>query len=238
MKKSSGKRTRFLPKGLEILHEDRDVLVVEKPAGMLTVATESDRVNTVYYALSDYVRKGTAKSKNRIYVIHRLDRETSGLLVFAKNEQAREQLRQQWPTMNKTFLAVVHGTPKHTEGEISSYLAENRAYKVYSTRDKTKGKWAETSYRLLKQSPEFALLELSVTVLRKHQLRVHLAEAGHPVVGDRKYGREGKRFKRLALHCQQLSFIHPYSGEKCTFSTRRPARLTKLVDGYRPDRPE
>ena len=139
--------------------------------------------------LTDYVRKHSARSRKRVFVVHRLDRETSGVLIFAKSEEAKVRLQDRWKETKKTYLAAVHGKCDKMSETITSYLAENKAYFVYATSDPAQGKLAETAYRVLKQTRRFALLEVDLVTGRKNQIRVHLAGIGHPVVGDRKYGR-------------------------------------------------
>ena len=185
-------RPGLLPHGLVILHEDRDILVVDKPAGLLTVGTERDKSHTAYYILTDYVRKGCARSRNRVFIVHRLDRETSGVLVFAKSEEAKRRLQSEWDETEKTYLAVVHGHCRKSEDTITTYLAENKAYVMYSTPDPAKGKLSRTAYKVLKQAKAFALLEVNLLTGRKNQVRVHLAGIGHPIAGDREvWPREG-----------------------------------------------
>ena len=144
-----GKRSRpgILPHGLVILHEDRDILVVDKPAGLLTIGTESDKSRTAYFILTDYVRKGSARSRNRVFIVHRLDRETSGVLVFAKSEEAKLRLQGEWGETEKKYLAVVHGRCRKSAETITTYLAENKAHVVYSTPDPAKGKLSHTAYQ-------------------------------------------------------------------------------------------
>lgn len=226
--------SRFLPRGLTILYEDDDILVVDKPAGLLTIATEREKARTAYYALTDYVRKGNPRSRKRLFIVHRLDRETSGVLVFAKTEDAKFRLQNRWDEASKHYLALVHGRVERPSGTITSYLAENRAHLVYSTNDATAGKPSTTAYRVLRQTEWFSLLEVDLLTGRKHQIRVHLAEIGHPVVGDDKYGRPGgsrgrqaprkslRRADRLALHAKSISFPHPVSGEQLTFEAPLP----------------
>jgi len=220
---------RFLPHGLAILHEDRDVLVVDKPAGLLTMGTDSDKTRTAYFFLTDYIRKGQSKSRNRIFIVHRLDRETSGIVIFAKNAESKFRLQDQWQDTEKKYLAVVHGQCAKTSGTITTYLAENKAHIVYSTRDRAKGKLARTAYRVLKQTKDFALLELDLLTGRKHQLRVHLAGIGHAVVGDQKYGSRDRDHPRLALHARSISFNHPYNGQRVTFESKVPIYFNQLV---------
>jgi RluA family pseudouridine synthase len=222
---------RPLPRGLVILHEDRDIIVVDKPAGLLTVGTDSDKSRTAYFVLTNYVRKGHARSRNRIFIVHRLDRETSGVLVFAKTEEAQFRLQTQWQETEKQYLAVVHGRCKKPSDTIATYLAENKAHVVYSTTDPTQGKPARTAYKVLKQTKDFALLEVDLLTGRKNQIRVHLAGIGHPIVGDKKYGRERDSHGRLALHARTISFKHPASGKRLTFSARVPGHLSNLVGG-------
>jgi len=220
---------RYQPKGLPILHEDRDLIVVEKPSGLLSIGTERDKTRTVHSLLNDYVRKGDPRSRQRVYIVHRLDRETSGILVLAKSEAAKIFLQGHWQETEKRYLAVVHGTLSAKAGTIASYLAENSALTVYSTADQTLGKWSQTEYRVLKEARGLSLLDIRLLSGRKHQIRVHLAEQGHPVVGDRKYGKGGDGHAVLALHAHTLSFTHPVNGRRLTFATAIPERFTRLV---------
>jgi tRNA pseudouridine32 synthase/23S rRNA pseudouridine746 synthase/23S rRNA pseudouridine1911/1915/1917 synthase len=229
MHKHSNPSTKFLPRGLVLLHEDRDILVVDKPAGLLTMGTDSDKTRTAYFILTDYVRKGYSKSRNRIFIVHRLDRETSGILIFAKNIEAKLCLQDQWRETEKKYLAVVHGQCDRKAETISTYLAENKARVVYSTSDTTKGKLARTAYKVLKQTKDLALLEVDLLTGRKHQIRVHLAGIGHAVVGDEKYGKGDRGHLRLALHARSISFKHPFSGTRLTFETKVPVYFNQLV---------
>ncbi len=224
-------KKRRLPKELELIYEDKDILVINKPAGLLTVGTQTDKTRTVYYILTDYVRKGSLQSRKQIFTVHRLDQWTSGVLVFAKSEEVKQLLQAQWKNTVKKYIAVVHGRLAEKEGIIKSYLAENKTYIVYSTNDESKGKLAQTAYKVLKETGRFSLLEITLLTGRKNQIRVHMADKGHPVVGDRKYGgKTTDRYKRLALHSKSISFKHPSSGEQMTFDTKVPDFLYKLMD--------
>ncbi len=229
MHKNAKGNTKFLPKGLEILFEDRDIILVNKPSGLLTISTEREKSKTAYAALTDYVKKGSLESRNRIYIVHRLDRDTSGILVFAKTEDAKEQLQENWEQIQKKYIAVTHGHWEKSEGKISSYLAENKELIVYSTKDKTVGKLSHTSYKVLNTSKFYSLVEIDLLTGRKNQIRVHFADEDHPVVGDTKYGEENKKYMRLALHAFSIRFQHPYSGKEMYFEAEIPTFLTDLV---------
>jgi RluA family pseudouridine synthase len=229
MSRPSRPNPKSLPQGLVIIHEDRDIIVVDKPPGLLTMGTDKEKSRTAYFVLTDYVRKGYAKSRKRIFIVHRLDRDTSGILVFAKSEEAKLRLQGQWEETKKKYLAVVHGKFESGSDTITTYLVENKAHNVYSTSDATKGKLSHTAYKVLKETKDFALLEVDLLTGRKHQIRVHLADIGHPVVGDRKYGKGNEARMRLALHARSISFRHPFSGEQLTFETKAPAYFNKLI---------
>ena len=219
---------KYQPKGLTILHEDLDIIVVEKPCGLLSIGTDRDKSRTVHTILNEYVRKGDPRSRNRVYIVHRLDRETSGILILAKSEAAKIFLQGHWQETDKRYLTVVHGTLDPKSGTISSYLAENSALTVYSTQDPALGKLSLTEYAVLKEAKGLSLLEIRLHTGRKHQIRVHLSEQGHPVAGDRKYGKNDG-YPTLALHARSISFTHPVSGRRLFFETGIPDLFTRLV---------
>lgn len=214
---------------MTILHEDRDILVVVKPAGLLTIGSERDKSRTAHALLNDYVRKGDGKSRNRVYVVHRLDQDTSGVLLFARSEAAKQFLQEHWPATDKHYLAIVHGHPVPPQGTISSHLVENAAHRVYSTPLAGKGKLAHTAYQVLQESRGVSLVEVHLLTGRKHQIRVHFAEQGHPVLGDRKYGPAAPAAQRLALHARSLSFVHPFSLRTMTFDTGMPEDFVRIL---------
>ncbi len=220
------------PKGVALLYEDADIIVVDKPCGLLTMGTERDKSRTVHSILNDYVRKGNSKSRNRVYIVHRLDRDTSGILLFAKSEQAKLFLQSDWNNTTKIYLTVVFGHLEQPQGTISSYLAENAALMVYSTPDPSKGKLSHTAYTLVKEHKGLSLLQVRLLTGRKHQIRVHFAEKGHPLVGDRKYGQGHAAYANLALHARSIAFTHPVSGARLHFKTPIPALFTRLVGAF------
>ena len=220
---------KYQPKGITILHEDKDVIVVEKPCGLLTMGTDRDKTRTVHTIVNEYVRKGDPRSRNRAYIVHRLDRDTSGILILAKSEAAKIFLQGHWEETDKRYLTIVHGRLMPKAGTISSYLAENSAFTVYSTPDPALGKLSHTEYTVLKEIKDFSLLEIHLLTGRKHQIRAHLSEKGNPVVGDRKYGKGNDGCSNLALHARSISFTHPVSGRRQTFETAVPDFFTRLV---------
>ena len=221
---------RYQPKGYEILYEDKDIVVGNKEPGYLTVSALLNKDNTIHSALNQYVRKGNPKSHKRVYVVHRLDQATSGVLLFAKSEPVQLFLKDNWSKAKKYYYAVVHGRLKNKEGLISSYLAEDEDYFIHSSQHKHDGKLAKTGYTVEKETARFSLLKIDLLTGRKNQIRVHLADEGHPVVGDTKYGDGNDKHKRLALHAHSLSFFHPMTGKPVNFEAPIPEYFNKLLD--------
>ncbi len=228
-KTSSNVPKKYQPRGLTILYEDKDIIVVDKMSGLLTISTDSIKDNTAYYRLNHYVRKGNQKSRNQVFIVHRLDRDTSGLLVFAKSEEVKKFLQEEWQKFSKTYYAVVCGNLVEKEGILTSYLAENSAHRVYSVNDPSKGKFAKTGYKVIRESPRYSLLEIALFTGRKHQIRVHLAEKGFPLAGDKIYGIKDDGAKRLMLHASTLTILHPFSKVEMTFKAEIPASFNSLL---------
>jgi 23S rRNA pseudouridine1911/1915/1917 synthase len=213
---------------IPIVFEDESVIIVDKPAGLLTMATDAERSKTVYAALREYLNRKTPRET--LFIVHRLDREASGLLVFAKTTQAKERLQDQFKnhTAGRRYIVVVEGRVKADDFTVRSYLTENAAYRVYSTRNKKIGKLAVTHVHVLKRSAKTTTLEVRLETGRKHQIRVHLAESGHPIVGDKNYGTGANPIRRLALHGAHLEFRHPLTGKRMTFHTAHPRTFDVL----------
>jgi tRNA pseudouridine32 synthase/23S rRNA pseudouridine746 synthase/23S rRNA pseudouridine1911/1915/1917 synthase len=228
----SKRRVRPLALGLTILYEDRDVLLVDKPAGVLSMASERERERTAYFVMMDYVRKGNPKSHNRVFIVHRLDRETSGVLLLAKSEDAKRKLQENWEDADKRYLAVVRGRVKQDKGTIESYLAENVAHMVYCTDDHTRGKLARTDYRVIKRTESRTLVQVRLLTGRKNQIRVHFADQGHAIIGDRKYGDKKDPVRQLALHALAIEFPHPHSGELVRCTAPVPRLFENLVGPF------
>lgn len=219
------------PRGLTILYEDREILVVDKINGLLTIGTDREKEKTAHFLLNEYVKKGNHRSRNRVFIVHRLDRDTSGLLIFAKSENSKRYLQENWPTFSKSYFTIVQGQLAEKEGVITSYLLESKAFRVYSVDDPQKGKLAQTGYKVIKESGNFSLLEIQLLTGRKNQIRVHLAEKGHPVHGDKIYGNEDKGVKRLALHSASLKITHPVTRKEMNFTTGIPTYFKAVMKG-------
>jgi len=222
-------RRRHQPQGITLLYDDNDILVVDKSAGLLTIGTDNERRKTAYALLTDYVKKGNDKSKARLFIVHRLDQDTSGVLLLAKTEAAKIKLQQNWEQNTKIYQAIAHGQFKEPAGELRSYLTENQAFYVYSTSDTTLGKLCITQYQVIKERNNLSLLALTLVTGRKHQIRVQLADAGHPLFGDKRYGQKDPKEKRLALHAQSLAFVHPTTGQPVRFEAKTPGMFRQLM---------
>jgi 23S rRNA pseudouridine1911/1915/1917 synthase len=216
---------RYLPKlppGLEILFEDDVLLVVHKPSGLLTVATPDEREQTAYAYLRQYLQG--LKPRQSLYIVHRLDKFASGVLVFAKTENVQSRLKDIFSRhdIQRRYWAIVEGKVEQNSGTIRSYLAEGKSFRMYSVRDGKQGKPAVTHYRVLRRFPNLSALEVTLETGRKNQIRVHLSEIGHPVVGDLTYGGVADPLGRLGLHAFHLGFIHPTRNEPVEFTVAPP----------------
>ena len=213
---SFGKKRKFLAEGVEILYDDRDLVVVSKPAGLLSVDTDDGQGTSLHKILKKQPKV------QKVYPVHRLDRGTSGVLVYAYTERAREGLKGQFydHSIERVYCAIVEGTPEPAEGTWISNLCEDANYVMRST--DIGGKRAVTHYKVVRSSKKYSLLEVKLETGKKNQIRVHCSDAGHPIVGDEKYGATLSPFKRLGLHAEKLGFLHPITGKQLTFSVAVP----------------
>ncbi|MDE6154065.1 MAG: RluA family pseudouridine synthase [Muribaculaceae bacterium] len=220
---------RFYNRRVQLVYEDDDIIVINKGYGLLSMGNDKVREGTAYSILKDYVK--WQDPRNKIFIVHRLDRDTSGLMMFARNPQAKEAMQHNWNNMvlERKYLAVVEGKVDDDEGEVRSYLAENSQYEVYSTNNPNEGQLAVTRYKVLKRANGYSLLEVSLDTGRKNQIRVHMKDLGHPIAGDRKYGARTSPIHRLALHAQTLRFAHPITRTLMSFSTPVPASFASMV---------
>lgn len=220
---------KYQPKGFEILHEDLDIIVGNKAAGLLTVAAKWERENTVHNLLNQWVRKGNPRSSKCVHVVHRLDQATSGLLIFAKTEEVQQFLKNNWKNTVKTYYAIVHGKLEKKSDTIQSYLSEDEDYVVHSSQAEGEGKLAITEYTVLKETDKFSLVKINLVTGKKNQIRVHMAEIGHPLVGDSKYGKGTTPFKNLMLHSAELEITHPHSKARLKFKAPVPAHFRNII---------
>jgi 23S rRNA pseudouridine1911/1915/1917 synthase len=218
-------------RGLTVLFEDSHLIVINKQAGLLSMATNKERDRTAYGILSGYVKK--ENPNNKIFIIHRLDRETSGVMMFAKSEKVQQLMQESWnaTTKQRTYVALVEGVPRPSQGKISSYLHESKALIVYSSQNPDNGQLSITNYTTLKTTPKYALLALELETGRKNQIRVHMQDIGHPIVGDDKYGAKTDPIGRLGLHAEVLAFEHPITGEPMRFDAPVPKSFLSLMKG-------
>src|SRR5207247_5771740 len=200
------------PRGLGLVHEDAAIVVVDKQPGLLSMATERERERTAYRLLWAYL--AAQRPRARPFIVHRLDRETSGLLVFAKTPEAKQRLQAQFEarTVERIYVALVKGHVRRESGMLETRLSEDRSLRVHTARG-PEGRTAITNYRVLSRGQDTTRLELSLGTGRRRQIRVQLAAIGHPIVGDREHGGPGGQFRRLCLHATRLGFAHPVSGK-------------------------
>lgn len=219
----------FYNRRLKIVYEDDDIIVVNKGYGLLSMGTDKIKEGTAYSILRDYLK--WKDPRNKLFIVHRLDRDTSGLMVFAKSEEAKNRLQHNWNNMviSRKYLAVVEGKPEPEEGVVRSYLAENSRFEVYSTDKPEEGQLAITRYKTLRSRNGYSLMEVSLDTGRKNQIRVHMKDLGHPIAGDRRYGAKSSPIHRMALHAQTLRFVHPMTRKDMNFSTPVPASFAKMV---------
>ncbi|MEO7933718.1 MAG: RluA family pseudouridine synthase [Chthoniobacterales bacterium] len=214
--------------GIKIYFEDAHILVIDKPSNLLSIASEAEPEKTAYFQLTEYLRQGQAKAKERVWIVHRLDRETSGLMIFAKTPQAKETLQSNWDQAEKKYEAVAENRMKLDSGTFDSHLDETNPYKVHSAPESDVTRYAVTHFRVLARTTWRTLVELTLGTGRRHQIRVHLSDAGHPIIGDNKYGAVSDPAKRLGLHATSLRFPHPVTGKEMHFTSPLPKALANL----------
>jgi 23S rRNA pseudouridine1911/1915/1917 synthase len=216
------------PIGLKILYEDDDILVINKESGLLSIAAGEEKELTAHHQLMEYVRR--SHPKNRVFIVHRLDRDTSGVMLFAKNEKVKQALQETWQetVLERTYVALVEKQVKKPEGKIVSWLKESKTMLMYSSPTPNGGQEAITHYKVLQSTKDYSLLEVHLETGRKNQIRVHMQDIGHPVVGDKKYGSSTNPIGRLGLHAQVLTFIHPTMGQPMVFKTDVPGKFLKM----------
>lgn len=219
----------FYNRRLKLVYEDDYILVVNKGYGLLSMGNDKIKEGTAYSILREYLK--TKDPRNKLFIVHRLDQHTSGLMVFAKSPEAKEALQHNWNNMvlRRLYVCVVEGKLDQPQGEVRGLLAENSQHQVYVTDDPKIGKPALTRYSTVKSANGYTLVEVELETGRKNQIRVHMKHLGHPIAGDRKYGAKSSPINRLALHAMTLRFVHPVTKKLMDFSTPVPAAFQSMV---------
>ncbi len=213
---------------LNILYEDKEIIVINKQPGLLSISTDKETNNTAYHFVREYVK--SKNNKNKVFIVHRLDQHTSGILMFAKNEKFKHLIQNNWDeiTLNRGYIAIVEGYLKEDKGTIESWLKQTNSLMVYSSNKKGDGKHAITHYKKIKSNNKYTLLDIKIDTGRKNQIRVHMKDIGHSIVGDKKYGSKINPIKRLGLHANLLEINHPITKKIMRFEAPIPEVFVKL----------
>ncbi|HOO65358.1 MAG TPA: RluA family pseudouridine synthase [Bacteroidales bacterium] len=219
----------LMARNMRLVYEDEHLIVIDKNAGLLSMASDNEKYLTAYNILSTYVK--SQKPSNRIFIVHRLDRDTSGLMMFARSEKVQSLMQRDWKrnVTARTYVALVEGKVTEPEGIVKSYIYESKSLIMHSTNDPKKGDLAITRWRLLKSGSEYSLLEVTLETGKKNQIRLHMQETGHSIAGDKKYGASSSPISRLGLHASLLAFIHPVTGKEMRFESKIPAKFRRMV---------
>ena len=213
-------------KKLDILYEDKFIIIVNKPSNLLTVATDKEKDRTLYSYVFDYLKQ--KNKNNKVFIVHRLDKDTSGIVIFAKDEKTKFYLQDNWDKFKRNYVAIVNGKVEKSKGVLKSYLQETKTHLTYSVNDKN-GKLAITEYEKVLENKEYTMLSLNLKTGRKNQIRVQLADMGNPIVGDKKYGIKKDPIRRMALVANTLEFIHPKTKEKIVIDIDIPNSFISLL---------
>lgn len=226
------KKTRS---NLPIIYEDDDLIVINKPTKLLSVPSDNEKGSTAFRMVNDYLQQ---KDKhNRAFVVHRLDEDTSGVLMFAKNNRMAEALTEgdNWNNLVKKrgYYAIIEGQLDKTEGRITSYLKKNAQNMMYSSKKKGDGQYAVTDYKIIDESKDYSLADVDIKTGRKNQIRVHFGDLGHHIIGDDKYGEPQNPIKRLGLHAYELDITNPFTGKLMKFKAPMPKEFSLLMNNNR-----
>ena len=214
-------------KKLKIVYEDKYFIVVDKPANQLTISTAKNESNTLYKEVSAYVKK--KYPKNKIFIVHRLDKQTSGLIIFAKTPQIQKMLQNSWNNVYREYVAITEGIPSHQKEQLKNYLVEDKNLYTYCTNNQRGAQLAITNYEIIKSNLKNAMLKINILTGKKNQIRVQLANIGCPIIGDKKYGAKSNQMHRLGLHANKLIFFHPITKEKLNLEAKLPIEFTKII---------
>lgn len=206
---------------LDILYEDKFLVAVNKKSGLLTIANDKEKERTLYHEVREYLRK----KNNKVFIIHRLDKDTSGIVIFAKSEKNKKIMQNNWASVKRNYLALVHGILKNKKGTIKNYLKETKTLYVYNSKEKTKD-YAITEYEVINEYNNISLLSINILTGKKNQIRVALNSINHPILGDRKYGKKDG-MRNLCLHANRLEFIHPVTKKVIVLESKVPKYMEK-----------
>ncbi len=215
-----------MKKKLDILYEDKFLIIVNKPANLLTISTDKEKDRTLYSYVYDYLKK--KNKRNKVFIVHRLDKDTSGIVMFAKDEIIKHHMQDNWDKIKRNYVAIVNGKVESKNGILKSYLNETKTHYTYSVKDKN-GKLAITEYEKILENKKYTMLSLNLKTGRKNQIRVQLADMGNSIVGDKKYGIKKDPIRRMALHANYMEFIHPKTKEKIVIDIDIPNSFINLV---------
>ena len=219
----------IIDNNLKILYEDRFIIVIDKPSGLLSIATDDEKQDTAYRRVSQYAKETNEKAK--IFVLHRLDRDTSGVMMFAKSQEVQSKMQSDWDNVvtDRQYQALIEGHIKPEQGVLLNHLVEGPTGIVHVSNNPQIGQEAITHYSTLKSNDKYSLLSLKLDTGRKNQIRVQLKDAGYAIAGDKKYGAATNPIGRLALHANKLAFIHPETGKEMSFLSPTPKRIVLLM---------
>ena len=211
-------------KKLDIIYEDKNMIAINKEAGMLTIADNKNHKN-IYHEEREYIKK--QNTHNKIFIVHRLDKDTSGIVLFAKTEKIKTELQSNWNKVIREYYAIVEGVPKKKKDKLINYLAETKDLFVYVTNDSKKGKKAITDYKVIKSKGKYSLLKINIETGRKNQIRVQLSNMGHPIVGDKKYNSKTNPINRIGLHASKI--VIEYNGKTLELNSKLPSKFDNLM---------
>lgn len=214
-------------KKMKILYEDKYIIVVDKPSGILSISTDKEKEKTMFHYVLEYLKK--KNKNNKVFIVHRLDKDTSGIMIFAKDMKTKNYFQNNWDKIERKYVAIVEGVVLKEKDEIRSYLKETKTLLTYSSKDKS-GKLAITRYKKICSNNNYSLLEINILTGRKNQIRVHMKDINHPIIGDKKYGSKINPINRLGLCANSVKFIHPVTKKEMHIEITIPNNFSKLFE--------
>lgn len=214
---------------LKVIYEDDEIIVIDKPSGLLTIASDKEKRHTAYRLVNEHVQSSNKNA--RVFIVHRLDQDTSGVVMFAKSHELANAFQQEWNNIvaKRGYYAIIKGSPAEEKGVIKSFLYKSKSNEMYSGHRTKTGKFAETHYEVIKKGETYSLVDINILTGRKNQIRVHLKDLGFPLVGDKKYGGEKSPIQRLCLHAYELNVMHPFTKKILVFKAKTPKEFEILL---------